>query len=110
MEEVFHLSRRGTKLLRDFYKIEARKAEAGNCMASGPMVLSLPDMCTSPIDTCREHEHEAAFRAFMSFPPPLTPGTFLSVAHWWQMPDDEDEWRGGGKKEGEHITGHLPPV
>lgn len=70
MEEVFHLSRRGTKLLRDFYKIEARKTEAGNCMASGPMVLSLPDMCTSPIDTCREHEHEAAFRAFMSFPPP----------------------------------------
>lgn len=41
----------GAKLLKAL-RDRREKTEAGNCMASGPMILSLPDMCTSPIDTC----------------------------------------------------------
>lgn len=33
------------------------KSEAGNCMASGPVILSPPDMCTYSIDTCKDYEH-----------------------------------------------------
>lgn len=68
----------GTKLLKDL-RDRREKTEAGNCMASGPVILSLPDMCASPIDTCSEHEHEAVSAPLCHFP--LTPDTFLSVSY-----------------------------
>lgn len=48
----------GTKLLKDLRDRREQK-EAGNCTASGLVILSLPDMCASPIDTCREHGDDA---------------------------------------------------
>lgn len=56
--KTFHPSRKGRRLLKDLQD-RREKTEAGNCAASGPVILSLPDMCASPIDTCREHEREA---------------------------------------------------
>lgn len=68
----------GTKLVKDL-RDRRGKTEAGNCMASGPMILSLPDMGGSPIDTCSEHEHEALTEPLCCSP--LTLVSFLSVSH-----------------------------
>lgn len=92
-----------TKLVKDLWD-RREKTEASNCMASGPMILSLPDMSAS-IDTCRENEHEAVSLPLCHFT--LPPGTFLSVSYWWQMPHDKDECWKEGNKERRHITTHY---
>jgi len=49
----------GTNFLKDFGD-RGVKTEAGNCMVSGLMIVSLPDMCAFPVKTCRKHELESA--------------------------------------------------
>lgn len=75
--KTFSSVKTGTRLLKDLGD-RREKTEAGNCMASGPMILSLPDMCASSINTCREHEHEAISVPLCLFP--LTHVTFHSVS------------------------------
>lgn len=92
----------GTKLLKDLRDRREQK-EAGNCTASGLVILSLPDMCASPIDTCREHGDDA-------FSLPLCPprSCYISLC----LTDDSCQMtrmngeRKEGNKEGKHITKH----
>lgn len=92
----------GTKLLKDLRDRREQK-EAGNWTASGLVILSLPDMCASPIDTCREHGDDA-------FSLPLCPprSCYISLC----LTDDSCQMtrmngeRKEGNKEGKHITKH----